>query len=73
MLFVGGLIGRVLPSLQMKLAALDSGLTHDEELNAKYREDPLCAPIGTYRGWVRTHAYWHRALDYVLTVLEQLA
>ena len=53
MLFVGGLIGKVLPSLQMKLAAMDGGLTHDEELNAKYKEDPLCAPIGTYRGSVK--------------------
>lgn len=50
LLFVGGLIGKVLPSLQMKVAALDHALTHDEELNKAYQNDPLCAPIGTYRG-----------------------
>jgi len=50
LLFVGGLIGKVLPSLQMKVAALDHALTHDEALNESYKNDPLCAPIGTYRG-----------------------
>lgn len=63
LLFVGGLIGKVLPSLQMKLAALDGGLTHDEELNAKYKEDPLCAPIGTYRGVSNMLNYGQALLD----------
>merc|ERR1711977_298219 len=49
-LAVGGLVGKVLPSLQMKIAISGEMISHDQAVNKAYLADPLCSPIATYKG-----------------------
>ena len=47
---VGGLLGKVLPSLQLNVGVASGDISRDPEVNAAYAKDPLCAPIGSYAG-----------------------
>jgi len=47
---VGGMLGKLLPSLQINVGVASNDISRDPEVNAAYAKDPLCAPIGTYNG-----------------------
>lgn len=48
--FVGRLVGRLLPKQQMKHAVPPEHLTRDQEIVESYRNDPLCHNTGTLEG-----------------------
>ncbi|GAA95178.1 uncharacterized protein L969DRAFT_96396 [Mixia osmundae IAM 14324] len=46
----GSIIGRLLPSLQMKVGVPSNDICRDPAVCKAYKEDPLCPPMGCYRG-----------------------
>ncbi|KAK9896437.1 lysophospholipase [Cystobasidium minutum MCA 4210] len=48
-LYAGALLGRLLPSLQMKIDIKGTDLSHDQAVVDEYLKDPLCPPIATYK------------------------
>jgi len=50
MIHAGSWIGHLLPSLQMNVGVASKDISRDPEVQAKYAVDPLCPPIGSYKG-----------------------
>lgn len=47
---LASIIGTIAPRFQMKQAVVPEAISRDPVVNAAYAIDPLCAPIGTYKG-----------------------
>jgi len=50
MIKAGSWIGHLLPSLQMNVGVASKDISRDPEVQAQYAADPLCPPIGSYKG-----------------------
>ncbi|KAA1119653.1 hypothetical protein PGT21_030979 [Puccinia graminis f. sp. tritici] len=47
---VGSFVGAILPKLTLKVGVSAKDICRDPVIQEKYSHDPLCAPIGTYKG-----------------------